>query len=140
MPEPAETTREQDQEAPTNAPAEPNPMAALPKWGEQLAEIAGSLRRLIEVQIDIWLLKVKMTVMRLVLMAVLAFVSLIVALVGVIFLYAGIYHVLTDVWGIPAVWALLIFAAVHLLFAGVLVVAAMAIGRKKADHSKGGSA
>jgi len=112
MPPPAPTSTETDHRPPIHA---------------QLADVLGSVQRLASLQLGILLAGVKMAVQRIVLLVMLCLMALLVAMGAVIFLYAGLYHVLTDLLLIPTAWALLIFAGVHLLLAGILAVVAMAI-------------
>jgi len=97
----------------------------------QIGEIANSLCRLADLQLAIWLAGVKLAVRRMVFIALLALGALLLTLLALIFLYAGIYHVLTDLWGVPTAWALLIFAGAHGLLACILVLAAQAMVRHR---------
>jgi hypothetical protein len=76
-----------------------------------------------------------------VLVAILGVQAMLLAFVAIIFLYAGLYHVLTDLLLIPTAWALLIFAGVHLLLAGILAVAGIALlkGRGSKENAPGGA-
>ena len=126
-------------EVPPSPPVpETSPRQPLPS---QLADILGSLHRLADLQLGIWLTGLKMAVVRIVLVATLCLGALLLAIVAIIFLYAGLYHVLTDVLLIPTAWALLIFAGVHLLLAGILTVAALVLlkGRGKKEDAPGGA-
>lgn len=102
-------------------PPSPGPLHA------GVTEILGSLFRVADLQLSIWLVHVKMTVFRIVLAALLALLALVFAIVAILFLYAGVYHVLTDLLRIPTAWTLLIFAGAHALLAGILVLMALAI-------------
>lgn len=112
------------------APPVPPGDPGLPVRGtlsSQIGEILGSLSRLADLQVAIWLASMKMAVLRIVLTAIFALLALVFAFVAVLFLYAGVYHVLTDLLGIPTAWTLLIFAGAHALLAGILALAALAI-------------
>jgi hypothetical protein len=117
----AETSASEMPPPPSTAPAPRPPISS------QLADILGSLHRLAELQLGILLTSLKMAVFRIVLLAMLCLLALLLFTVAVIFLYAGVYHVLTDLLRIPTAWALLIFAGVHLLLAGILALAAIVI-------------
>ena len=121
--------------APGPTPAGEAAPPARPRLEAQLADIAGSLGRLAELQVGIWLTGLKMAVLRIVLLAMLCVLALLLAFVAAIFLYAGVYHVLTDLLLIPTAWALLIFAGVHLVLAGMLVVVAIMVFNR-GDHGE----
>jgi len=116
--------------------------AARPRLEAPFAEIAGSLGRLAELQVSIWLTGLKMAVFRIVLLIMLCLPAMLLAIVAAIFLYAGVYHVLTDLLAIPTAWALLIFAGAHILLAGMLVGSAIMVFNRRAPHEKklGGAA
>ena len=103
-----------------------------------VSEILGSLFRLADLQVAIWVASLRMAVVRTVLVALLVLLALAFAIVAILFLYAGVYHVLTDLLRIPTAWTLLIFAGAHALLAGILALIALAIvyrgGRRKATR------
>ena len=106
-------------------------MSTHAKLGAQFNALFHSFKRLTSLQLSIWMKQVKSLVARIVLVAIFSVVALFLVLMGVIFLYAGVYHVLTDILHVPTVWALLIFAGAHLLAAGVLVTVAISMLHKK---------
>jgi len=122
--------------APTGRPS-PNgvhpPHATL---GVQFHEIFETFKRLTSLQLSIWMSQVKSAVMRIVLFAILSAVAFVFVIMAVIFLYAGVFHILTDLLHVPTVWALLIFAGVHLITAGILVVVAISLLKKRKDPEK----
>jgi len=112
---------------------EASPRARL---SSQLNELFLTFKRLTSLQLSIWITQVKSAVMRIVLFAILSVVAMFFVLMAVIFLYAGVFHILTDLLHVPTVWALLIFAGVHLIAAGVLVVVAIKLLHKRKESDK----
>jgi hypothetical protein len=107
------------------------------KIGTQVSEMVSSLKRISALQLSIWIKQVKNAVMRITLFAALSAVAFVFVVMAVIFLYAGVFRVLTDVLHIPTVWALLIFAGVHMVIAGILfLVAVKLLQRMKPDNKK----
>jgi len=105
----------------------------------QLPGIFASLRRLADLQLTIWLTRIKMAAVRLLLFALCALFALLLLIIAVIFLYAGLYHVLTDLLAIPTAWALLIFAAVHMVIAVLPGILAIALLNRRGDRRKLGA-
>ena len=98
----------------------------------QVSETVEAIRRLASLQIAIWRTHLRMMLLHIVLIAILALVVLVLSSVGIVFLLAGIYRVLTDVLMVPRPWALMIFAGGNLLLAGVFgAVAYFMLGKKK---------
>jgi hypothetical protein len=119
---------------PSTPPRETPSLNGHEKIGTQVSEMVSSLKRISELQLSIWLKQVKNAVMRITLFAGLSAVAFVFVVMAVIFLYAGVFHVLTDVLHIPTVWALMIFAGVHLVIAGILfLVAVKMLQRMKTD-------
>jgi len=104
--------------------------------GTQFHQVFQTFKHLTSLQLAIWMKQVKTMLTRIVLFAILSFIAFIFVVMAVIFLYAGVFHILTDVLHIPTVWALLIFAGVHLLTAGVLVLVAISMLHKRKDPDK----
>jgi hypothetical protein len=90
--------------------------------GTQIAGIVESFWRLAHVQVALWQASLLRMAGRMMLAAALGVGSLVLVLVAVAFLYAGVFHLLTDYLRVPVAWALLIFAGVHGLAAGVLLL------------------
>jgi hypothetical protein len=128
-----------------SAPPPPSPPAhsasvgtpAHPPLKDQLADLLSSLYRLANLQFSIWLAHVRLTVFRIALFTILSLLALLLAFLALLFLYAGIYHVLTDLFLIPTAWSLLIFAAVHFLLAGILVLIALSILKRQPPTKPG---
>ncbi len=88
--------------------------------GLGLKAIVQSLLRLADLRYRIWLTRAKLTALRLALFLTLWIVALLVGVLAIVFLYIGLFRVLTDVVGIPTAWAFLIFGGVHAIVAAVL--------------------
>jgi hypothetical protein len=110
-------------QTPEPPPRAENPPA--PPLKTQFSDILASLRQLADLQLKIWLANVKLTVYRTVMFALLAALAFVCGIIALCFIYAGVYRVLTDYAHIPAPWALLIFAAAHLLAAAILILVAV---------------
>lgn len=100
----------------------------------QLGEIFAGLRRIVSLELSIWAARAKLAVVRIVTLVAMLCLAVLLTLIGVIFLYAGVYRVLTDVLHVPAHWALLSFAGVHVLVAIVLVM--VGVSMFKGDNKK----
>lgn len=121
----------------TTVPPEPGPLPKSPEppphtqtppgpsLKSQLSDIAASVRRLADLQVKIWLTSAKLAVYRTVMFVLLSALAFVCGIIALIFIYAGVYRVLTDYAQIPAPWALLIFAGAHLLVAAILVLVAV---------------
>src|SRR5476649_2408399 len=101
MPQPAETVTPPEPMSPSGGSA---PVAAQP-FPAQVAAIVGSMGRLADLQLAIWLASIKSAMLRIVIFIGLSILVLPLVIAGVIFLYAGLYHVLTDVLRIPTAWS-----------------------------------
>jgi len=106
------------------------------KLSAHISGVFHTIKQLASLQVSIWVKHVKSLITQIVLFAILSLVAFVFVILGVIFLYAGVFHVLTDIAHIPTVWALLIFAAVHLLAAGGLVVTAISMLNKRHKKEK----
>ena len=95
--------------------------------------LIASTVRLADLQLKIWLTQAKITVSRIVLFVVLYAVAGVMAILGTIFLFIGLFKILTDVIGIPPVWSFLIFALFTFGVAGTVVLIAQKTLSKKAD-------
>jgi len=122
--------------APTGRPSTHSTHPPHATLGTQFHEIFLTFKRLSSLQLSIWMSQVKSAVMRIVLFAVLSVVAFFFVIMAVIFLYAGVFHILTDLLHVPTVWALLIFAGVHLLTAGVLLIVAISLLKKRKGPDK----
>jgi hypothetical protein len=89
--------------------------------------LVSSIVRLADIQLQIWLTRAKLAAWSIALYAALFGAAALVGTLGIIFLFIGIFHVLTDVVGLAPVWAFLIFGGVQLLIAGVLFMIAKSI-------------
>ena len=94
--------------------------------------LLASLVRVVDNQYRIWLLQAKITLMRMALYAALFATAAVLGLLAIIFLYIGVFKVLTDVAGLAPVWAYLIYGGFHLILATVLVLVAISILKGKA--------
>ena len=87
-----------------------------------LRRLISSTMRLVDTQYRIMMLRAKMTLVRMAIYAALFAGAVVLGLVGIIFLYIGLFRLLTDVAGLP-VWAtFLIYAGVHLVTATILLL------------------
>lgn len=89
-----------------------------------LRRMVASTVRLADLQIKIWLTHAKITVARLVLFIILYSIAGALGILATVFLFTGLFHILTDVIGLREVWALLIFAVFMFAVAGLMVVVA----------------
>ncbi len=124
-PEPAATT---DARASAHPPKSDGPVA---KGG--VRRLTSSAVRLASLQLNIWMTQLKVTAIKIGIFAGLFAVAALLALLAIIFLYIGVFHVLTDVAHIPVVWAWLIYGGFHLILAGILIMVAIRILTKKTD-------
>ncbi|HVX86921.1 MAG TPA: phage holin family protein [Phycisphaerae bacterium] len=117
--------------------ASPNPGAHnRPKSAVRggLRRLLGNITRLISIQLQIWLTQAKATALKIALFAGLFAAAAVLAILAIIFLYIGVFHLLTDVAGLRPVWAFLIYGGFHLLLALILILVAVKIlGRKNED-------
>ncbi|HVS71784.1 MAG TPA: phage holin family protein [Phycisphaerae bacterium] len=107
-----------------------------PKAGVRggVRRLLASLTRLVNIQIQIWLAQAKATALKIGLFAGLFAAAGVLGILAIIFLYIGVFRVLTDVAGLRPVWAFLIYGGFHLVLAAVLVLIAIKIlGRKEED-------
>jgi len=105
----------------------------------QLAGTLHSLARVADLQVAIWLSGLKAAVLQVVLAAIGGVLALLATFVALVFVYAGVFHLLTDFLHIPTAWALLIFAGAHLALAGTFAVTAIWILNRRPlqETSKG---
>ncbi|MGN6369484.1 MAG: phage holin family protein [Phycisphaerae bacterium] len=102
-----------------------------------IRRLIASTVRLADIQLKIWLTQAKMTVARIVLYVLLYAVAGVMAILGTIFLFIGLFKILTDVIGIPAVWSFLIFALFTFGVAGtVVLIAQKALSKKAGEPDK----
>jgi hypothetical protein len=107
--------------------------------GNALEGIARTVGKLISIQTQIFAIKVKSAVTRFVVGTLLLLATLGLLVVAVIFFDIGLFHLMTDVWGIRVVWAALIFTLIHLLGAVGLALAARSVLRNVNQKDSGGS-
>jgi len=120
---------------PTDAAAPHRPIRAR----SHIQRLLVSLARLTSIKYRIAILKAKLTLRNIVLYIVFGTVALVSAMVGMIFLYIGLFQLVADfiVWLVPGShgtkWAFLIFAFIHILiaFAVLLICKKMVAGKKK---------
>lgn len=98
-----------------------------------------TLGRVISLQMQLIFLNIRQTIVRFLVASLLMIAAIAMAVVAVIFLDIGLFRILTDVTGLPVVWASLIFAGVHLIAALVLLLAARRLFRKPTEVKTGGS-
>ena len=98
-----------------------------------------ALTQLADLQVRLWLAELRNAAARILLAVMFSGLAVLLAIATAAFVYAGVFHILTDILHIPTVWALLIFAAVHGLAAGALVVLALNILKRGAAASASGS-
>jgi hypothetical protein len=105
-----------------------------------IRRLVASVARLTDIQLQIWLTRVKLAAWSIALYAALFGAAALIGILGVIFLMIGIFHVLTDVAGLAPVWAFLIFGGGLLILAGVLVAIAKSVLTKRSTpkHAGGG--
>lgn len=131
----------------TNPSPDPAPAASPPPAGEArgrsrlrphrggVRRLLNSALRLVDLQYRIWLTQAKLTLQRMMLYAVLFIGAAILGLLAVIFLYIGLFRVLTDVIGLRPVWAYLIFGGLHLVLAITMIMVGTSIlGKKDEDE------
>jgi hypothetical protein len=134
---------------PSPPPANPYPHSTDPKAPPRtrmprarhsrggVRRLIASVTRIVNLQVQIWLTQAKLTLMKMALYAGLFMAAAVLGLLAIIFLYIGFFRLLTDVIGLAPVWAYLIYGALHLLLAGVLVLIATRImGSKDDDDTK----
>jgi hypothetical protein len=118
--------------APTaDAASPPDDPQHHPRARGGVRRLASSAVRLASIQVKIWLTQVKSTALKIGLFVGLFLAAAVLALLAIIFLYIGVFHLLTEVIGMRHVWAYLIFGGVHLVLAAVLALVAMKILTKK---------
>lgn len=100
------------------------------------ARVVASVMRVASLQTKIWLTQAKIATMRMVLFVALYAAAGVVGVLGIIFLYLGLFRVLTDVAGLAPVWAYLIFAGVHIALAAVLAVVGQKILSRPIDDDE----
>jgi hypothetical protein len=99
--------------------------------------LVNSLVRIVDLQYRIWLTHAKLTLQRMMLYAALFVGAAILGLLAIIFLYIGLFKILTDVLHVPPVWAYLIFGGLHLVIAITLVMVGTSIlGKKDEDEDE----
>jgi hypothetical protein len=98
--------------------------------------VLSSLVRVIDLQYRIWLVRAKITLLRMFLYAALFAAACVLGLLAIIFLYIGVFKLLTDVVGLAPVWAFLIYGGFHLILASALVMVALSILKAKDEPEK----
>lgn len=115
------------------AHAPPYPPAADPHVRTRggLRRMFSSSLRLAALQSKIILLQTKLIAKRILISAALWAAATMVGILAIIFLYIGVFRVLTDVVGLAPAWTFLLYALAHILIAGGLMLWAMSILKKK---------
>ncbi len=121
------------------APIHDDPAAAVPRQQDDpvaddgfdlrpnrggVRRLVSSIARLADIQFHIWMTEAKLAVSKIVLYVALFGAAALIAVLGVIFLFIGVFHVLTDVFGLAPVWAYLLFGGIQLAIAVTLVLIA----------------
>jgi len=112
--------------------------------GRRLRRARGGLRRMLasvvrvaDLQYRIWLTQAKLTLQRMLIYAALFAAATVLGILAIIFLYIGVFHLLTDVAGLRPVWAYLIYGGFHLVLAVVLVmVGTSMLGKKDPEKAE----
>jgi len=112
-------------------PTETEPLR--PKGRGGFRRLIRSLVRVGDLQLKIWLTHAKLTLQRMMIYAALFGAAAVLGLLAIIFLYIGVFKVLTDVIGLRPVWAYLIYGGFHIALAIGLVVVGTSILNKKDD-------
>lgn len=99
--------------------------------GPRVEGVIASLTELLHVQTKIIMLKLRVTIERILIAVMLGLGAVAVGILAIIFLDIGVYRLLTDILGIQPAWTWLIFAAVHAAGALVLIAWARKLLRKK---------
>ena len=89
-----------------------------------ISDLVGSLKRAGSLQAQIWATRAKMKVANTMIMAALMGAAGVMGLLAVIFLYIGVFHLLTDIAHIQRTWVFLIYFAVHAVGMGILLAVA----------------
>ena len=97
-----------------------------------LRRLVASTVRLADLQLRIWLTEAKITIARILTFVILYTVAGVMALLGTIFLFIGVFRILTDVIGIPTVWSFLILSLFTFGVAGIVVLIAQKTLSQKA--------
>jgi hypothetical protein len=119
---------------PSPPPMDPPPRSRLRPHRGGMRRLLNSLLRILDLQYRIWLTQAKLTIQKMMLYAILFVGAAILGLLAIIFLYIGLFRVLTDVAGIAPVWAYLIFGGLHLVIAVALIMVGTSIlGKKDED-------
>jgi hypothetical protein len=91
--------------------------------------------RVVDLQYRIMLTQAKLTAKRIVMFAILFGIASVLGLLAIIFLYIGVFKLLTDVAGLAPVWAYLIYGGFHLILAATLImVGASKLSKKDTDE------
>jgi len=131
-PPPASEIPNQDTSSnPSPPPMNPRQRLRRPRGG--IRRLLNSLVKIVDLQYRIWLTQAKLTLQRMMLYAALFAGAAVLGLLAIIFLYIGVFHLLTDVIGLRPVWAYLIYGGFHLVVAVALVMIGTSILGKKDD-------
>src|SRR5215212_6722040 len=111
----------------TSAATPPEAFGEAPGVGERVREHEGkgprqaisdlvrSLKRTGSLQAQIWATRAKMKVANTMIMAALLGAAGVLGLLAVIFLYIGVFHLLTDIAHMQRTWVYLIYFGVHVV-------------------------
>ena len=88
---------------------------------QAISELVQSVKRAGSLQAQIWATRAKMKVANTMIMAALMGAAGVMGLLAVIFLYIGVFHLLTDIAHMQRTWVFLIYFAVHVVGMGILL-------------------
>src|SRR4051812_45810983 len=91
---------------------------------QAISELVRSLKRTGSLQAQIWATRAKMKVANTMIMAALMAAAGAMGLLAVIFLYIGVFHLLTDIAHIQRTWVYLIYFGVHVVGMAILLAVA----------------
>ena len=98
-----------------------------------LRRLIASSVRLANIQLKIWLTEAKITAANIVFYLAMFGAAAVIGLLAIIFLFIGMFKILTDVIGIPPVWSYLIFGGVLMGIAVALIMVGKNALNKKPD-------
>jgi hypothetical protein len=117
----------------------PREHAAGPR--QAISDLMQSLKRVGSLQAQLWATRTKMKVANALIMAALLGAAGVLGVLAVIFLYIGVFHLLTDIAHMQRTWVYLIYFGVHVVGMAILlgVVKSKSHGKRpRAAKSKSG--
>jgi len=88
---------------------------------QAISDLVQSLKRAGSLQAQIWATRAKMKVANTLIMAALMGAAGVMGILAVIFLYIGVFHLLTDIAHMQRTWVYLIYFGVHVVGMGILL-------------------